>query len=115
MRRSQGLDRVRRAAERDKAARFTALLHHGDVDCLREAYWALNPKAAAGVDGVTWGAYDENLEANLQDLHRRLHSALGLASAEAERWVGATTSALTGLSSSLNSSGARARSRCQRT
>ena len=76
---------------------------------------ALNPKAAAGVDGVTWGAYDENLEANLQDLHRRLHSALGLASADAERWVRATTSALTGLSSSLNSSGAHARSRCERT
>jgi group II intron reverse transcriptase/maturase len=26
------------------------------------------------VDGVTWTAYDENLEANLQDLHRRLHA-----------------------------------------
>src|SRR5215467_9319381 len=74
MRVSQGLDRVRQAAERDKEARFTALLHHVDRDCLREAYWALNPKAAAGVDGVTWEAYGENLEANLQDLHRRLHS-----------------------------------------
>jgi len=74
MRVSRALDRVRQAAERDKDARFTALLHHVDVDCLREAYWALNPKAAAGVDGVTWEAYGENLEANLQDLHRRLHS-----------------------------------------
>ena len=71
---SQGLDRVRQAAERDKKARFTALLHHIDVDCLREAYQGLNPKAAAGVDEVTWEAYGENLEANLQDLHRRLHS-----------------------------------------
>jgi group II intron reverse transcriptase/maturase len=26
------------------------------------------------VDGVTWAAYGENLEANLQDLHRRLHA-----------------------------------------
>jgi RNA-directed DNA polymerase len=74
MRVSQGLDRVRQAAERDKDARFTALLHHVDIDCLREAYRAINPKAAAGVDGVTWEAYGENLEANLQDLHRRLHS-----------------------------------------
>jgi RNA-directed DNA polymerase len=71
---SQGLDRVRQAAERDKDARFTALLHHVNIDCLREAYWALNPKAAAGVDGVTWEAYGGDLEANLQDLHRRLHS-----------------------------------------
>ncbi len=74
MRLSQGLDRVRQAAKRDKTARFTALLHHVDIDCLCEAYRANNPKAAAGVDGVTWKAYGENLEANLQDLHRRLHS-----------------------------------------
>ncbi len=74
MRVSQGLDRVRQAAERDKEARFTALLHHVDIDCLRSAFWAINPKAAAGVDGVTWEAYGESLEANLQDLHRRLHS-----------------------------------------
>jgi group II intron reverse transcriptase/maturase len=74
MRVSQGLDRVRQAAERDRKAQFTALLHHVDLDALREAYRAINPKAAAGVDGVTWEAYGENLEANLQDLHRRLHS-----------------------------------------
>jgi RNA-directed DNA polymerase len=71
---SQGLDRVRQAAKRDKEARFTALLHHVDIDCLRDAYRASNPKAATGVDGVTWEAYGENLEVNLQDLHRRLHS-----------------------------------------
>ncbi|HVH30586.1 MAG TPA: group II intron reverse transcriptase/maturase [bacterium] len=74
MRVSQGLDRVRQAAKRDREARFTALLHHVDIDCLREAFWAINPKAAAGVDGVTWEAYGGNLEASLQDLHRRLHS-----------------------------------------
>ena len=74
MRVSQGLDRVRQAAERDKGARFTALLHHVDVDGLRNAYRAINPKAAAGVDGVTWKAYGENLEVNLQDLHRKLKS-----------------------------------------
>ncbi|MGZ6652273.1 MAG: group II intron reverse transcriptase/maturase, partial [Solirubrobacteraceae bacterium] len=42
------LDRVRRIAEKDKGARFTALLHHVDVDRLRAAYWALNPRAATG-------------------------------------------------------------------
>ncbi len=68
------LDRVREAARRDKGARFTALLHHVDLDRLRAAYTALNPKAAAGVDGTTWDAYGQDLEANLQDLHRRLHS-----------------------------------------
>jgi RNA-directed DNA polymerase len=69
-----GLDRVREAARKDKAARFTALLHHVDVPRLRAAYWALNPKAATGVDGETWDSYGQVLEANLQDLHERVHS-----------------------------------------
>jgi len=68
------LDRVRQVAVRDKEARFTALLHHVDLDRLRAAYWAINPKAAAGVDRVTWVAYGQDLEGNLQDLHARLHA-----------------------------------------
>jgi RNA-directed DNA polymerase len=69
-----GLDRVREVARRDKEARFTALLHHVDLSRLRVAYWAISPKAAAGVDGVTWESYGRDLEANLQDLHERVHS-----------------------------------------
>ena len=68
-----GLDRVRKAAEKDREARFTALLHHVDVDSLRAAYRALNPRAATGVDGVTWEEYGRDLENNLKDLHARLH------------------------------------------
>lgn len=64
---------MREAARQDKKARFTTLLHHVDVDRLRAAYRALNPGAAPGVDGVTWAAYAEDLEGNLQDLHTRLH------------------------------------------
>jgi RNA-directed DNA polymerase len=71
---SHALDRVREVARKDKQARFTALLHHVDVDRLRAAYWAINPKAAVGVDGVTWGAYGQDLEANLQELHARVHT-----------------------------------------
>jgi len=66
------LDRVRRIAARDRDARFTALLHHVDVDRLRAAYWALKPRAAAGVDGVTWTDYGQELEENLRDLHARV-------------------------------------------
>jgi RNA-directed DNA polymerase len=69
-----GLDRVREVARRDKDARFTALLHHVDVDRLRAAYRAIRPQAAPGVDGMTWAAYGQDLENNLQDLHRRLHA-----------------------------------------
>ena len=68
-----GLGRVRRAARKDKQVRFTALLHHVDVDRLRAAYWALKPKAAPGVDGVTWADYGLELEDNLRDLHARVH------------------------------------------
>src|SRR3954449_6180196 len=66
------LDRVRRAAQEDKDARFTALLHHVDVDRLRAAYWALNQRAATGVDEVTWHDYGRDLEDNLQALHARV-------------------------------------------
>ena len=67
------LGRVRRVAATDKEARFTALLHHVDVDRLRAAYFALRPKAAPGVDGVTWADYGLDLEDNLRDLHARVH------------------------------------------
>jgi group II intron reverse transcriptase/maturase len=69
----RALDRVRRVAKQDKDVRFTALLHHVDVDRLKDAFWALNPKAATGVDGVTWQDYEEDLDANLRDLHDRVH------------------------------------------
>jgi RNA-directed DNA polymerase len=67
------LDRVRRAAQKDRDAQFTALLHHVTVERLRAAYAALEPRAAAGVDGVTWRSYGQRLEANLHELHGRLH------------------------------------------
>ena len=67
------LGRVRRVAATDKEARFTALLHHVDVGRLRAAYFALRPKAAPGVDGVTWADYGLDLEDNLKDLHARVH------------------------------------------
>jgi RNA-directed DNA polymerase len=69
-----GLDRVREVARRDKEARFTALLHHVSLERLVMAYWALSPKAAPGVDGVTWQDYGQDLVANLRDLHDRVHS-----------------------------------------
>jgi group II intron reverse transcriptase/maturase len=65
---------VREVARRDKDARFTALLHHVSLERLVMAYWALSPKAAPGVDGVTWQDYGRDLVANLRDLHDRVHS-----------------------------------------
>jgi RNA-directed DNA polymerase len=71
---SSALDRVRQVAGRDRQARFTALLHHITVDQLRAAYRAISPKAAPGVDQVTWASYGQGLEANLQDLYQRVQA-----------------------------------------
>jgi RNA-directed DNA polymerase len=70
---SQGLERVRKAAQEHKEMKFTALLHHMTVDLLRESFYALKRKAAPGVDGVTWYEYETGLEERLVDLHRRVH------------------------------------------
>src|SRR5215216_4195137 len=69
---SQGLERIRQAARTKKKEKFTSLLHHISVAHLEEAFFALKEKAAAGVDGVTWRAYAENLASNLEDLHGRV-------------------------------------------
>ncbi len=67
------LARIRQVAESGKEERFTSLWHHVyKVEHLRQAYFGLKPKAAAGIDGVTWGDYGEALEGNLQDLSGRL-------------------------------------------
>jgi group II intron reverse transcriptase/maturase len=60
-------------ARLDREVRFTALLHHVTVDRLREAYRAISPNAAPGIDGVTWRDYGQDLEGNLEDLHARVH------------------------------------------
>src|SRR3984957_10765555 len=39
---------------------------------LMTAYYALSRKAAAGVDGMKWAEYGQNLEARLLDLHDRV-------------------------------------------
>ena len=69
-----GLDRVRQVARSDKDARFTALLHHVDLNRLWKAYVAIKPTASPGVDGVTWEAYGQDLRTNLTDLLERVHS-----------------------------------------
>jgi len=68
----QALDRVRRAARLRKKEKLTALLHHINVDLLRESFFALKRDAAPGVDGMTWRTYEADLEGNLTDLFSRV-------------------------------------------
>src|SRR5438132_54648 len=70
---SQGLGGVRKVAKERKQVRFTALLHHLNVDLLRDSFYALQRKASPGVDGVTWQEYETGLEDRLVDLHSRVH------------------------------------------
>ena len=70
---SNGLIAVRRAARQSKNVRFTALLHHINIDLLKQSYRSLERDSAPGIDGVTWQAYGENLEGKLKELHDRVH------------------------------------------
>jgi len=70
---SQALERIRKVARERKKERFTALFHHLSIDLLEDAFDELKQHAAPGVDGLTWEAYDADLERNLADLHSRLH------------------------------------------
>ena len=70
---SQGLDRVRHVARQRKKERFTALLHHVTPNLLRTAFFALRRQAAPGVDGLTWQAYEADLDRRIEGLHERVH------------------------------------------
>jgi RNA-directed DNA polymerase len=48
-------------------------MHHVTVDNLRACFEALDGTKALGVDGVTQARDGQNLEANLQALHQKLH------------------------------------------
>ena len=67
------LNRIRQASIKDGKLQFNSLWHNVyNIDRLREAFFSIKKKTAAGVDGVTWTYYDENLEGNLLDLSGRL-------------------------------------------
>ena len=65
--------------------RFTALLHHVDVEALERAFRRQKRRASAGVDGMTVAEYEQNLEVNLQDLCSRVHTGRYRSTAGAAR------------------------------
>jgi len=69
---SQALACVREAAKRNRNERFTSLMHHVTPELLAWAFHQLKATAAPGVDGVTWEEYAGLLDANIDDLHRRV-------------------------------------------
>jgi RNA-directed DNA polymerase len=71
---SQAQARIREAVTRNRQDKLTALLHHINIDVLRTSFFGLKKTAAPGVDEMTWIEYAEHLEANLLDLHARVHT-----------------------------------------
>lgn len=84
---SSGLDRVRQAAKGNEQLKFTALLHHINIDLLRNSYYRLKRQAAPGVDGVVWQDYGEGLEERLTDLHGRIHRRAYRAKPSLRKWI----------------------------
>ena len=84
---SSGLSRIREAARRNSKSQFTNLLHHITPSLLSAAFEALNPKAAAGVDEMTWEKYGRGLEEHLPDLHERIQSMRYRAKPSLRTWI----------------------------
>ncbi len=72
-RRSSGLPGVRETARKSRELKFTALLHHVNVEQLTSSFYQLKKKAAVGIDQVTWHEYEQGLEDRIVDLHGRIH------------------------------------------
>jgi len=59
-------------AREDPMCKFTSLAHLLTADFLKECFRELKRDKAPGIDGVTWGEYEENLDENIEDLVARL-------------------------------------------
>lgn len=67
------LERVGQRAKSHRKEVFSNLLSQVKVPLLKRAFQALRKDAATGVDGVSWHAYAEGLDARLVDLQDRIH------------------------------------------
>ena len=65
--------RIGKQAKERPEEKLTNLLSHVKVPLLKEAYNQIRPRAATGVDGVTWQEYGEGIDARLLDLQDRIH------------------------------------------
>jgi len=84
---TQAQDRIRGATNQNRRNKFTALLHHVNVDVLRWSFFSLKKQAAPGTDGVTWDQYAQDLESNLANLHARVHAGTYRAQPVRRRYI----------------------------
>jgi RNA-directed DNA polymerase len=71
---STELDRLAELAKADKTRRFLLIAHRLTPAALMAAFDGLRKDASAGVDGVTYREYEQNIWRNIPTLHHRLVS-----------------------------------------
>jgi len=68
----QKLALISERARREGRYQFTSLAHLLNAAFLKQCYYELGRDRACGIDGVSWKAYGERLDENLEDLVARL-------------------------------------------
>ncbi|MEN8237323.1 MAG: reverse transcriptase domain-containing protein, partial [Pseudomonadota bacterium] len=66
------LTRIAQLSQRDFNKQFNCLMHHYNVDSLRDCFQELDGKKALGNDGISKDAYEINLEENLTAVVQRM-------------------------------------------
>ena len=66
------LDRIAEIAKRRPNERFTSLAHLLDEEMLRQCHKEINGNKATGIDRVTKGEYEQELDSNIKDLVAKL-------------------------------------------
>jgi RNA-directed DNA polymerase len=66
------LDRITELAKQDSRLKFTSLVHHINTGMLCLSHQLMPTGKAVGIDKVTREEYEQNLEANLNDLVNRM-------------------------------------------
>lgn len=69
---STKLNRLSEIARENPTTKFISLAHLLDEECLIGNYLELNPRAATGIDQITYKSYGENLYVNIVNLVERL-------------------------------------------
>ncbi len=84
---STKLHRIAEQAVQYPQMAFKAIMHHVDVNFLREAYRRTRKDAKPGADGVTAAEYAINLEENLQNLYERMRGGRYVAPPVRRAWL----------------------------
>jgi RNA-directed DNA polymerase len=66
------LSEIAYLSSQNSGQEFHSLMHHFNVKSLRRRFEKLDGKKAVGVDGISKADYEENLQANLEDLIERM-------------------------------------------